>query len=195
MLKDLWHRAGMLPWGCSQIFCLCSQYNLWVVSAAVWSERLWCSPRATETEAWPQANMFIMATRQRVHHGHKPTISWSGNEWGTGEHPASVAAIGRWSGFCSNSSSILSFREHLMAAQTGYFSCPHIAIDLEKVNWCLTEISRSWLNMQKLWWTVLGERSQCYSTDNFPRNLAISCWNHPNAVEIHWNYSTTFSGF
>lgn len=66
---------------------------------------------------------------------HEPgDTNCSGRERGTGENPASVAAMGRLSGFCSNSSSVLSFREHLMAAQTGYFSCPHIAIDLEKVN-------------------------------------------------------------
>lgn len=112
---------------------------------------------------------------------------------GTGKNPASVAVIGRLPGFCSHSSSISSFRGHLMTAQTGYFSCPHIAIDLEKVNWCPTEISRNWLNMQQLRWMVLGAKTQCHSTDNFNRNLMIFTRNHPNALEVHWSYVITFN--
>lgn len=117
----------------------------------------------------------------------------AGKKQGTGKNPASVAVIGRLPGFCSHSSSISSFRGHLMTAQTGYFSCPHIAIDLEKVNWCPTEISRNWLNMQQLWWMVLGAKNQCYSTDNFNRNLMIFTRNHPNALEVHWSYAITFN--
>lgn len=60
--------------------------------------------------------------------------SRAGKKQGRGENASSEAVIGRLPGFCSHSSSISSFRGHLMTAQTGYFSCPHIAIDLEKVN-------------------------------------------------------------
>lgn len=100
----------------------------------------------------------------------------------TCENPVSVTVIGILPGLCSYSSSISSFRGHLMTAQTGYFSCPHIAIDLEKVNWCPTEISRNWLHMQRLWWSVwLGETNVIpwqlqWKTDNFHQKSSEWLW-------------------
>lgn len=146
------------------------------------SEVIDCGAALGPDELWLQANMTSTGVELKAE-----------GKWGTGKNLASAAVIGRLPGFCSHSSSTSSFRGHLMTVQTGYFSYLHITIDLEKVNWCPTEISRNWLNMQQLWQMVLGERNQCHSTDNFNRNLMIFTRNHPRALEVHWCYTITFN--
>jgi len=47
--------------------------------------------------------------------------------------------------------------------------------------------------MQQLWRMILGGKIQCYSTDNFNRNLMIFTRNHPNALAVHWTYAITFN--
>lgn len=103
----------------------------------------------------------------------------------TGENPASVAVTGR-----NRIVFLLIIHITIWRAQTGYFSCPRISVDLKKANWYPTEIIKNWLNMQQLWWsTCMGE---CNFTYNFDGKLMIFTRNHLNAHKVNWSYAISF---
>lgn len=104
----------------------------------------------------------------------------------TDENPASVAVTGR-----NSTVFLLIIHSKFWWAQTGYFSCPCISVNLKKANWYPTEIIRNSLNVQQQWWSVC--MGKCNFTYNFDGKLMIVTRNYLNAHEVNWSFAISFN--